>query len=286
MVIAKAVKKEKNKDFFPLKLGEVETYLLKEIKRRGSILLPLADPEKLYRYNITPEDYGKFAYKMSKAGAVAHMLGGSIGVTEEMIDAYAKGYKKYREDQPIILFPSGSQTVAREVDAIWFMQLRNSRSKYWTITAHMLAAPVVKMYGIEAIPLAYIVIEPGGTAGYVGEADLIPRNKKGIEIAKSHALAAQMSGLRWIYLEAGSGAPEPVPDEMLRETKKVLDIPLGTGGGIRTAEQARRKAKSGADYIFVGTAIEELFKTPEKITEKVKEIVEAIEEGAKKRKLF
>jgi phosphoglycerol geranylgeranyltransferase len=285
MVISKATKKEKNKDFFPLKLGEVETYLLEEIKRRGSILLPLADPEKLYRYNITPEDYGKLAYRMTKAGAVAPLLGGSIGVTEEMINAYAKGYKKY-DNPPIILFPSGSHTVARGVDGVFYMQMRNSRSRYWLITAHVLAAPVVRMYGIEAIPLAYIVIEPGGTAGYIGEADLIPRNEKGIEIAKSHALAAQMSGLRWVYLEAGSGVPEPVPDEMLRETKKVLDIPLGTGGGIRTAEQAKRKAKSGADYIVVGTAIEELFKTPEKITEKVKEIVEAIEEGAKKRKLF
>ena len=110
------------------------------------------------------------------------------------------------------------------------------------------------MYGLEPIPMAYLIIEPGETVGWVGDAKPIPRHKP--KIAAAYALAGQYLGMRLVYLEAGSGAPSHVPNEMVKIVKSVLDVPLIVGGGIRSYEDAKEVAIAGADIIVTGTAIE------------------------------
>ncbi len=82
----------------------------------------------------------------------------------------------------------------------------------------------------------------------------MPYNKP--ELAAAHALAGQYLGMRFIYLEGGSGAANPVPPEMIRVVKHVLDIPLIVGGGIRSKEQAVAAASAGADIIVTGNVTE------------------------------
>ena len=102
--------------------------------------------------------------------------------------------------------------------------------------------------------MAYLVVEPGMRAGEVGRADPIPRSDP--EAAVGYALAAQMLGMKLVYLEAGSGAPEPVPAAMIRAVRGAVDIPLVVGGGIRTAEAAGAVARAGADIVVTGTVVE------------------------------
>lgn len=103
--------------------------------------------------------------------------------------------------------------------------------------------------------MAYIVVEPGGTVGWVGDARAIPRKKP--DLAVAYALAGKYLGMRFVYLEAGSGASEPVPNDIVKVVKKVLGKTLLiVGGGIRTAESAASLAESGADLIVTGTAVE------------------------------
>ena len=64
--------------------------------------------------------------------------------------------------------------------------------------------------------------------------------------------------MRFVYLEAGSGAKSPIPYEMIRYVKDVIDIPLIVGGGIKTGEVARNVVKSGADIVVTGTVIEHM----------------------------
>jgi phosphoglycerol geranylgeranyltransferase len=128
----------------------------------------------------------------------------------------------------------------------------------------------VKKIGIEAIPMGYIVIEPGAKVGEVGEADLIPRDKP--EIAKGYALAAQFFGMKLVYLESGSGAPKPVPFSMISSVKNSIDIPLVVGGGIKTKEDARNVVRAGADVIVTGTVVEEAGDAKAKISEIVSSI--------------
>jgi phosphoglycerol geranylgeranyltransferase len=62
--------------------------------------------------------------------------------------------------------------------------------------------------------------------------------------------------MRFIYLEGGSGAAHPVPPEMIRAVKHLIDIPLIVGGGIRSKEQALAAASAGADVIVTGNVTE------------------------------
>ena len=129
----------------------------------------------------------------------------------------------------------------------------------------------VKSYGIEPIPVAYIIVEPGGTVGWIGDARLIPRNKP--EIAAAYALAGKYLGMRWIYLEAGSGVPDTVHPEMVKAVKTAIDdTRLIVGGGIRTDKQAELLAKAGADVIVTGTVIEEDVDIEDKIASFVRVI--------------
>jgi phosphoglycerol geranylgeranyltransferase len=135
------------------------------------------------------------------------------------------------------------------------MSVLNSTNPYWIIGAQALGAPLVKRTGIQTIPMGYIIVEPGGTAGWVGDAKAIPRNKP--DIAVAYALAAEFLGMRFLYLEAGSGVDKPVPTEMIGAVKKYTNHTLIVGGGIRTRDDAQKVAAAGADIIVTGTVVEE-----------------------------
>jgi phosphoglycerol geranylgeranyltransferase len=173
---------------------------------------------------------------------------------------------------PIILFPNNVTGISRYADAIWFMSLLNSVDPYFLMGAQILGAPLVKRYGLEPLPLGYVIVGEGGTAGIVGKAIPIPYNKP--ELAAAHALAGQYLGMRFIYLEGGSGAKNPVPSEMIRTVKHHVDVPLVVGGGIRSREQALTAASAGADIIVTGNLVEETG-----IKHKVSEIIEGIRRG-------
>ena len=103
--------------------------------------------------------------------------------------------------------------------------------------------------------MGYVIVEPGMTAGKVGEVDLI--KKDDVENAVGYALASQYLGMDFFYLEAGSGSPEPVSNKMISAVKESINIPLIVGGGIRDADTAYEKAKAGADVVVTGTKLEE-----------------------------
>ena len=229
-------------------LGRVEKYLLERIANERSIHITLVDPEK-----ITPAQASQVAESSKNSGTSAIMIGGSTFVSQEHLDAVVNAIKN-AVDIPTILFPNNVSGISRYSDAIWFMSLLNSVDPYFLIGAQILGAPLVKKYNIEPISMGYIIVGEGGTAGIVGKAIPIPYNKP--ELAAAHALAGQYLGMRFIYLEGGSGAANPVPPEMIKTVKHFLDIPLIVGGGIRTKEQALAAASAGADIIVTGNIIE------------------------------
>jgi phosphoglycerol geranylgeranyltransferase len=135
---------------------------------------------------------------------------------------------------------------------------------------------MIKRYGLETLSLGYIIVDAGSAAAYIGQARALPRNKP--EIVASYALAAQYLGVHFVYLEAGSGAREPIPLKMLSVVKNTIDIPLVIGGGIRTRVDAEAVVKAGADIVVTGTIVEESGLTGELV-----EIIEGIREMGKKK---
>ena len=244
-------------------LGPVEKYLLEKIKTEGSIHITLVDPEK-----ITASDASKIAENSKNSGTSAIMIGGSTFVSQAHLDDVVKAIKS-TVNIPTILFPNNITGISSHADAIWFMSLLNSVDPYFLIGAQILGAPIVKKYGLEPISMGYIIVGEGGTAGIIGKAISVPYNKP--ELAAAHALAGQYLGMRFIYLEGGSGAANPVPAEMIRTVKHLLDITLIVGGGIRTKDQALAAASAGADIIVTGNVTE-----TSDAKQRVSEIIEAI----------
>lgn len=241
---------------------KVEDYFNKILKER-KIHLTLIDPEEQ-----TPQEALEIATAAIQGGSDGIMLGGSTTDGIEL-ETTAKTLKE-NLDVPIILFPGNISGITSYADAIFFMSLLNSTNPYWIIGAQALAAPTIKRMKIEPLPMGYLVIEPGGTVGWVGDAKLIPRDKP--DIATAYAMAAELLGMRLFYLEAGSGANKPVPAEMIKSVKKSTNLTLIVGGGIRTGEDAEKAAKAGADIIVTGTIVEDATNIQERISEIVKAI--------------
>jgi len=229
-------------------LGNVEKYLLDKIRAEGSIHMTLIDPEKL-----SPQQASKIAENSKSSGTSAIMVGGSTFISQIHLDDVVKAIKSTVKI-PTILFPNNITGISRHADAIWFMSLLNSTDPYFLMGAQVLGAPLVKKYGLEPIPMGYVIVGEGGTAGIVGKAIAVPYTKP--ELAAAHALAGQYLGMRFVYLEGGSGAKNPVPPEMIRVVKHYIDIPVVVGGGIRTKEQALAAASAGADVIVTGNVLE------------------------------
>ncbi|MCX8150920.1 MAG: geranylgeranylglyceryl/heptaprenylglyceryl phosphate synthase [Candidatus Bathyarchaeota archaeon] len=230
-------------------LGPVERYLTDKIKTDGSIHMTLIDPEK-----VTVQQAASIAENAKTSGTAAIMIGGSTFVSQEHLDRVVKTIKETAVELPTILFPNNITGISRYADAIWFMSLLNSVDPYFIVGAQILGAPLIKKFGLEPIPMGYVIVGEGGTAGIVGKAIPVPYNKP--ELAAAHALAGQYLGMRFIYLEGGSGAKNPVPAEMIRVVKHFSDAYLIVGGGIRTKEQAVTASSAGADIIVTGNLVE------------------------------
>lgn len=225
----------------------VKQYLLDRIKN-GTIHMTLLDPDKQ-----SAEEAGEIARNVKNAGTDAIMIGGSTGVTSENLDATARAIKE-ASGLPTICFPAGPSALSKEVDSIFFMSMVNSADPFFLIKAQAKASIYVKKLGIEPIPMGYIIIAPGMKVGEVGKAELIDRNDN--EKAIGYALACEMLGMDFVYLEAGSGADLPVPASMITAVKHAISVPLIVGGGIKTPEAAKAARQAGADAVVTGTFVE------------------------------
>lgn len=234
-------------------VGHVEDYLIKNIRDKGAIHLTLLDPEK-----ITASSASRLAKKAERCKTTAIMVGGSTSISITHLDKVIKTIKRTVK-LPVILFPNNVTGISKYADAIWFMSLLNSVDPYFLVGAQILGAPAIRKYGLEALPLGYIIVGEGGTASIVGRAVPIPYTKP--ELAAVHALTAQYFGMRFVYLEAGSGASQPVPPNMIKNVKNTIDVPLIVGGGIKTGEQARTIVEAGADIVVTGNIIEKTHAT-------------------------
>jgi len=239
--------------------------ILKKVSKM-KLHFSLLDPE-----DQTPQEAGNLSKLAEDVGSSAIMVGGSTLSSSVQVDETVKAIKE-NSNLPVILFPSGAKFLSKYADAIFFMSCLNSRNLGFVIREHVQGSPFIKHVGIEPISMGYLIVEPGMTAGKMGQVDLVSRDD--IQTTIGYALATQYFGMRFFYLEAGSGAPEPVTNEMIAAVKKNINIPLIVGGGIRSAETAYEKAHAGADIIVTGTT----FEKDKNVEKTLREIIKAIEE--------
>jgi len=228
---------------------KIYNYLLNTINSRGAAYLVLLDPDK-----ISVDRLPEFVKYCERAGVDGFLVGGSLMLNNNF-ELFIKKVKQSTK-VPVIIFPGSVHQVSGAADAILFISVVSGRNPEHLIGKHVIAAPLIKEAGIEPIPTGYILIESGvtTTAQYMNGSLPIPRNKP--EIAAATSLAAEYLGMKFIYLEAGSGAENTVPDEMVKRVSSLCSLPVIVGGGIKTPIAARQKIESGAKIIVTGNFFE------------------------------
>ncbi len=216
-----------------------------------------------------PDKAGIIAENAELAGTDYIMIGGSTSVTREKLEGTIEKIKLH-SSRKIIIFPGSSETISPHADAIYFMSLLNSSDPEFIIGHQAKAAPHLRKMGIETISMGYMVFVPGMTVGRIGRANLIPADGK--ELAVSYSIAAEMLGMKLIYLEAGSGASEIVNPAIIKAVKGSVSIPVIVGGGIRTPETAKKISRMGADVVVTGSIVERT----ENVAGALKPIIDAI----------
>lgn len=188
------------------------------------------------------------------AGVDYFFVGGSLVISNQLDEVIRQ--IKQNCSIPVLLFPGSPSQVSPFADALLYLSLISGRNPELLIGQHVISAPFVKKSGLEIIPTGYMVIDGGAptTVSYISNAAPIPSDKN--EIALCTAMAGEMLGMKLIYMDAGSGARQPVSEKMIAAVAAETGVPLIIGGGITDPEKAYRNCRAGADIIVIGNAIE------------------------------
>ena len=250
--------------------NKVETRLKKCKKGGKTAIFLLVDSENLNSTSNaekTAKELLRASKKMKNLFPVI-LVGGSSATDQIGMDKAVRILRK-KAKMPIVLFPGNITGVVPKAHAILFTSLMNSENPYYITQAQALGAPLVRKFDLEALPTAYLVIGDGTSAWFFGNVRGIPFDKP--KIAAAYAMAAQYLGMRFVYLEAGSGAKQSVTPEMVATVRKVFDGFIIVGGGIKAAKIANSIIRAGADGLVIGTLLEQT-NGLKKFTEMVKSI--------------
>ena len=217
--------------------------------KRFAVLL---DPDKI----PTGEELYKWLNEIEQSRATDILIGGSHlskGNTEELV----KNAKK-QTSLPVVLFPGSPEQVTEHADVLLFLSLVSGRNADLLIGRHVEAAPLIMAMDIETIATAYLLVGDGPltTAAYITQTLPIPSAKP--ELAVATASAAVLLGMQAIYLDAGSGAANSIPTEVVSAVSNAVDVPIIVGGGIQDFEGMERVWAAGADLVVLGTVLEKV----------------------------
>lgn len=215
----------------------------------SKLLAILIDPDK-----CNQEQLAKLSNDAQQGWIHLFLIGGSLlfkNQVKEIVD-----YLKQHCNIPVIIFPGNPSQIYDGADGLLLLSLISGRNADLLIGRHVEAAPSIKQSGLEVLPTGYILIDGGKTTSvsYMSNTTPIPSDKSDIAVAT--AIAGELLGLKAIYLEAGSGAKNPVSTEIIQRVSKAVDIPIIVGGGIRNVEQVEKAFDSGAQVVVIGTAVE------------------------------
>lgn len=245
--------------------GSLHKSLVELKQKKQKSFAVLIDPD-----SVNLNDIEKIARQCNDAQVGYVFIGGSL-MTSNHLDQCIIRFKQ-NSDIPVLLFPGSPSQVSKEADALLYLSLISGRNPELLIGAHVVSAPIVKESGLEVISTGYVVIDGGAptTVSYMSHSAPIPHDKN--DIAVCTALAGEFQGKNIIYMDAGSGAKNPISEEMISSVAQNVSLPIVVGGGIITPEKAYNNCKAGADIIVVGNAIE---KKPELIKEMASAIQQA-----------
>ena len=221
-----------------------------EAKNKGQKLLAiLLDPDK-----IVWENLDHLIGKINNSPATHIFVGGSIVESTILEDLIAQ--LKQKTSLPVIIFPGDPSQISPQADAILFLSLLSGRNPDYLIEYQVQAAPILKKTNLEVISTGYILIESGNETAVARVSKTKPLHRENLDLVLATAQAGEMLGNKLIYLEAGSGAKQSVPLDMINRIAQNVDIPVIVGGGIVNLQGIQKAYAAGADLVVIGTAFE------------------------------
>ncbi|PYP39253.1 MAG: geranylgeranylglyceryl/heptaprenylglyceryl phosphate synthase [Gemmatimonadetes bacterium] len=221
------------------------------VARRPGLLV-LVDPSR-----TAPDTAAAMARAALEAGAAGVLIGSSFDGTQDT-ERVAKAIRGAAPGLPLALFPGSALQLTSEVDLLLFLSLISGRNPQYLIEEHVRAVPFLTRHPVPTLSTGYILIDGGRVTSVeaVSQTRPLPGDKP--ELAAAHATAARLIGMQAIYLDAGSGAPRPVAAAVIRACRAAVpELTLFVGGGIKSPDQVRAARGAGADFVVVGTALEE-----------------------------
>ena len=213
------------------------------------LLAVLLDPDK-----VDFEAIKFLIEKINDSPATHIFIGGSL-VFSNSIENLISEIKVFTS-LPVLLFPGHPSQIADNADGILFLSLLSGRNADYLIGHHVKAAPILKKSKLEIIPTAYLLIESGGITAVEKVSKTISIPRMYFDEAVATAQAGELMGNKLIYLEAGSGALQAVPPNMIQKVVEAVEIPVIVGGGIRSKAGIEIAYQSGATMVVIGTAFE------------------------------
>lgn len=220
------------------------------ISKTDKKLAILIDPDK-----HDAEGLGDFLKKVLLLKPDIIFLGSSL-IANSSIEKAALIIKA-NCDLPLILFPGNYNQLNNHVDGVMLLSLISGRNPEFLIGQHVLAAPLLSKLDIDVYSTGYMLIDGGcaTSVSYISNTQPIPGEK--IDIALCTALAGEYIGMKYIYLDTGSGAKKTVSNEMINSIASRINVPLIVGGGIRSKSKIEEIWNAGANLVVVGNALEE-----------------------------
>ena len=227
----------------------VYQYIQNSRKAGKKLFAILIDPDKQSK-----EELKQIVENAKSAKVDLFFVGGSL-LTNDSLDSCLEILKS-NSDIPVVLFPGNAMQVNDKADAILFLSLISGRNAEMLIGKQVITAPILKQSSLEVLPTGYMLIDSGKptTVSYMSNTTPIPYEKNAV--AACTAMAGEMLGLKFIFMDGGSGALTPISEKMIAKVRQSIDTPLIIGGGISSGEKAAANCHAGADVIVVGNAIE------------------------------
>ncbi|WP_281323654.1 geranylgeranylglyceryl/heptaprenylglyceryl phosphate synthase [Flavobacterium sp. IMCC34518] len=219
------------------------------------LLAILLDPDKI---DLNKMDY--LIQKIYQSPATHIFIGGSQvqnNILDELILTIRQNSTLIGQDVlPIVLFPGNPSQISANADAILFLSLISGRNSDYLITHQINAVPILKKTQLEIISTGYLLIESGDETAVARVSNTKPLDRNNSDYVMHTAQAGEMLGHKLIYLEAGSGAKQAIPIEMIKKVSNNIEIPLIVGGGIIDLQGIQNAYEAGADLVVIGTAFE------------------------------
>ncbi|MDA3954834.1 MAG: geranylgeranylglyceryl/heptaprenylglyceryl phosphate synthase [Bacteroidales bacterium] len=227
----------------------ISKLIQKSILNKHKLFALLIDPDK-----HTTESLSKLSENANTSNVDLIFVGGSL-LNKDINKSFE--IIKANSAIPTLLFPGNLLQLTNKADGILLLSLISGRNPDLLIGNHVIASTQIKNSNLEVLPTGYILLEGGKTSSveYMSNTKPIPAEKTDIAIAT--ALAGEMLGLKYIYLEAGSGAKLSINTNIIKSVKNNISIPLIVGGGIKTSNDIRNTLDAGADIVVIGNIIEQ-----------------------------